>query len=174
MDGTVERLEEGFVLRFERRLPHPLPTVRDALTQAPRISEWLGGPGSEIDLRVGGRVWLGAHKVESTIVALEPPRLIEFGWRSKDWDGGTIRWELSPENDGTTLLLTHNHPDITSEQERELTQRYGWGPEMIDTIPRTLAGWHTLLDQLSSVLAGEGRLPEDYWKGIHQHYLARV
>ena len=82
MDGTVERLDEGFVLRFERRLPHPPATVWDGLTQGPRISEWLGGPGSEIDLRVGGR-----HRGRSDEgdggrrVAAAPPRAGSFDIR---------------------------------------------------------------------------------------------
>lgn len=31
-DGTLERTGEGGVFRFERRLPHPVEAVRDAIT----------------------------------------------------------------------------------------------------------------------------------------------
>jgi hypothetical protein len=88
--------------------------------------------------------------------------------------GGDAERRSSPASPCRDVTEVELHSERGVHEEREFAERYGWGPEMIDTIPRTLAGWHTLLDQLSSVLAGKGPLPEAYWKGLHQHYLARV
>ena len=96
MDGTVQQIDDGFVIRFERELSHPVETVWGALTRSERISDWLGGEGSHIEPRVGGRVQLPAHGIESTVSAVEPGRVIEFGWKTAEWDGGTVRWELRP------------------------------------------------------------------------------
>ncbi len=65
-----------FELMFERRLAKPIEKVWAALTVPERLADWLAE--AEIDLRVGGRLVLfwPTHdfRLESRIVALEPPR----------------------------------------------------------------------------------------------------
>ena len=178
--GTVRPTANGFLLRFERRIAHPVQDVWDALTV--EHSEWLSGTGAEIELRIGGRVHMPDHTIESTVVELDPPRVIAFGWDSRDWgEGGVVRWELAPDGDGTRLVLTHDHPPIDPAQQHEFAKRMGWPDEMTRAVPRTLAGWHALLDRLERKLDGAAQPdmptpeePGNEWEPLFRHYLATV
>ena len=179
-EGTVTPTDTGFMLRFERTLVQPVQTVWDALTL--EHADWLSGEGAEIDLRVGGRVWMPAHTVESTIVELDPPRVLAFGWDSEEWgDGGTVRFELIPDGDGTRLVFTHAHPPIDRAQQEAFAEKMGWPDTMKRAVPRTLAGWHTLLDRLERTLNGGANAnmptpeePGNEWEPLFEHYLATV
>ena len=82
-DGVVERREGRTVLRYERRLRHPVAEVWAALTEPARLREWLAD--ADVELAQGGAVqlrWLntddegnGAVMV-GTVTALDPPRLL--------------------------------------------------------------------------------------------------
>ena len=96
-NGVVTEIGGERVLRFERRLRHPVERVWSALTEPAELVKWLAE--AEVDLREGGRVhlrWLntddeGNHAVsDGTISQLEPPRLIEYGSSNH----GRLRWEL--------------------------------------------------------------------------------
>jgi uncharacterized protein YndB with AHSA1/START domain len=130
--------------------------VWSALTESDRLVEWLA-PG-EIDLRPGGRAVLrftnSNHVVDSTVTTVDPPRLLEYGWIVEGDDFGFVRWELSPENDGTRLVLIHTVPDATSS--------FG---------PSALAGWQTHLDQLAAALEGHPiSWSRDYWQVLYDQY----
>jgi uncharacterized protein YndB with AHSA1/START domain len=178
--GTVRPTKDGFQLRFEREIAHPVEKVWDVLTT--RHSEWLSGPGAEIELRVGGKVHMPAHKIESSVTAYEPPRVMAYGWDSPEWGkGGTVRWELSPDGDGTRLVLTHDHPPIDPAQQKAFAEKMGWPDTMLRAVPRTLAGWHFLLDALENVLDGKAQddlptpeEPGNAWESLFDHYLATV
>jgi uncharacterized protein YndB with AHSA1/START domain len=178
--GTVRPTDFGFQLRFEREIAHPVDKVWDALTA--RHTEWLSGPGSEIELRVGGKVRMPQHTIESTVTEYDPPRVIAYGWDSPDWGkGGTVRFELAGDGESTRLVLTHDHPPIDPAQQREFAERMGWPDTMLRAVPRTLAGWHSILDTLEFTLDGEAapdmatpQLPGDYWEHLFDHYLATI
>lgn len=178
--GTVRPSDTGFQLRFEREIAHPVDTVWNALTK--EHADWLSGEGAEIEPRVGGKVRMPEHTIQSTVVEYDPPRVIAFGWDSLDWgEGGVVRWELVASGDGTRLILTHDHPPIDPAQQEEFAKRMGWPDEMKRAVPRTLAGWHTLLDRLEHKLAGETTPdmptpaePGDHWKDTFGHYLETV
>src|SRR6266511_2822992 len=51
-DGTVEEIGGRYVLRFERRLPHPVETVWDALTRPERLRDWFGEVEVKLELVV--------------------------------------------------------------------------------------------------------------------------
>jgi uncharacterized protein YndB with AHSA1/START domain len=161
--GTYETREDGTrVLRFERRLNHPIGRVWAALTEPREIEAWLAR--AEIDLREGGRVrleWLNADEhgqryehalATGTISRLDPPRLIEL-----DTDvHGRLTWELRPEGDRTHLTFTAavELPDAN--------------------LAMVLAGWHVHLDFLEDALAGERvdwpNWPRDRWAVHNARY----
>jgi hypothetical protein len=71
-----------------------------------------------------------------------------------------VRWELTPDGDGTLLRLVHTVP-----------------PEfkMSEEGPRTLAGWHAVLERLAQVL--DGTAPDwelARWEGLRDEYAARL
>jgi uncharacterized protein YndB with AHSA1/START domain len=161
MDGTVHTTQDGYVIRFERHLNHPIEKVWAALTQPDQIHQWLAEPG-EIELRLGGpvRLTLTGMVVDSTITALDPPRLLEYGWHDQSHTGGPVRWELSPEDGGTRLVFTETFPKTVVEGAAEAE----WAPP-------ALAGWHLMLDRFSATLDGQHPgLSMDGFQTHHDHY----
>ncbi len=55
--------------------------------------------------------------VHCELLALEPPRLIRFSWRSDILDT-VVSWSLAPEEAGTRLLITHDGFDATDPGQR--------------------------------------------------------
>lgn len=152
-DGALRRVAGGHELRFERFLAHPPPAVWAALTDPDALAAWLA-PGT-IELTPGGRARLAFtntdHVVDGTVVAVDPPRLLEYSWGEGH---GTVRWELTPTAGGTRLALTHAFPDR-------------------DEGASFLAGWHTHLELLVLALAGEpSPWPWPRWHELYDRYAA--
>jgi uncharacterized protein YndB with AHSA1/START domain len=154
--GTVHTRADGYQLRFERHLRHPVEKVWAALTNPAQLAQWLA-PG-EVELTLGGRVYLaftdGDSVIDGQVTAIAPPRLLEFSWADKGDDLGIVRWELMADGGGTRLILTHTVPEAARD--------FG--------LP-ALAGWHSLLEQLAALLDGQP-LPVAWgrWQELHDHY----
>lgn len=160
-DGIVDELEDGqSVLRFERRLAHPIERVWAALTEPDQLISWWGE--AELELTVGGRFvmrWLNTDEagqrftMHATITRLEPPYLLETSGDAH----GVLRWELRSDDAGGTVLSFSSTVDV---------------PEEFRT--QTLAGWHYHLDALAAHLAGRPveltDLPNQRWHRIHAGY----
>jgi uncharacterized protein YndB with AHSA1/START domain len=173
--GTVENVHGRWVLRFERRLPHPRERVWDALTRPDRISEWFGDGDIDLDLVEGGKFEVrttgppelvdaiireageDALVQHNTVLRVEPPSVFEHTFGDPD---SVVRWELTPDGGGTRLRLAHTEPPTFS------TSKDG---------PRDLAGWHALLERLAQVLDGRpGDWRIERWEKLRDEYAARV
>ena len=157
-DGTLSRDGGHDVIRFERRIAHPVDRVWQALTDPDELRRWWGE--AEVDLEVGGRFdvrWLntdedgnGAHR-EARITRLEPPFLLETDGEPH----GVLRFELRADGVETVLVFTSTL-DL---------------PDEFRTM--TIAGWHFHLDALGRALDGrETDLvdPTPLWEPIHERY----
>lgn len=170
MEGTVREVGGSYELRFERTLPYPMGKVWAALTEPRVFGDWLAEDG-EIELRVGGRVSMPSHGIQSTVTAIEPPKLIEYGWKGADWDGGTVRWELDPGDAGTLLLLTHRMEKMSDDEQRDFRRRFPDLPDGWQQLSSTLAGWHTILERLPGALDGKPTpWSMDHWMKLNEHY----
>jgi uncharacterized protein YndB with AHSA1/START domain len=141
-DATLVRDGGRPAVRLERDLPDAPEVVWASLTERERLREWF-----PCDVIVEGGEWrVGAgisfpfppEVIEMTlsgeVLAVEEPRELAFTWGEE-----TLRFELSPRDGGTRLVL-------------------------IDELPaggaaRNAAGWDTCLDRL----AGLDPAP-DAWK----------
>lgn len=142
--GTLEQRDGTQVIRFERHLRHPIERVWEAITDPAEAIGWWGRV--ERDLRVGGAftvTWLNTRDHEGNqvdepfamhaqITALDAPTLLEMSSE----EHGTLRFELAATHDGTFMRFSAT----------------GEIPETI-RVP-ALAGWHTHLDALETVLDG--------------------
>lgn len=143
--SSLEVHGDHATLVLRRFLRHPPARVWDALTDPEQIREWFLTTARG-DGRVGGSVDLvtGPNGVHATgrILAWDPPRLYEYEWNVVPGEGAifggertVVRWELTPHEGGTWLVLTH----------RDLT-------------PRTAEVFHlglpTFLDRLEALLDG--------------------
>ena len=140
------------VLRFERRYPHPIEKVWEALTQPERLVAWLGEV--ELDPEEGGAIkvtWLNTDEDGNTavyngrITRFEPPTALE-------WDGdihGRLLWELEPDGDDATRLKLTN-----------------WTPAPDEFRTKVGAGWDIHLDHLQTALDG-GSIDWPRWTEDH-------
>jgi uncharacterized protein YndB with AHSA1/START domain len=159
-DGTLGRTDDGrYVVSFERRLAHPVERVWAALTRPDELIGWWGD--ADVELAEGGRFnlrWLNSDDqgrtmtMRATIAKLVPERLLVL-------DGdlhGRLRWELTPDGDGT-LLSFRSTLKLDPEYETLI-----------------MAGWHFHLDALQRHLEGGStdlvEIPD--WEPIHALYVA--
>lgn len=140
-DGTMERTADGGVIRFERRLPHPIRDVWDAITNPERLADWWLPFDADItiDLREGGdMVFAGrgddAPTMTFTVLRVDPPMLFEHTHADP---GSLMRWELEPVEAGCILRLSHFVPDPATAVDNCY-----------------VVGLHTSLSRLEPCLAG--------------------
>jgi uncharacterized protein YndB with AHSA1/START domain len=155
-DATIERVGDLYVLRFERRLSHPVERVWAALTEPEQLKQWLAA--AEIDPNPGGPFILHFDNIDHTmpgrVIRYEPPRLFEhtFG----DDANGVVRWELL-DDEGDCLLRLSHMVHVSAE------------------MANFASGWHTHLELLEAALNG---VPEawnwDRWHGHKRRYADRV
>jgi uncharacterized protein YndB with AHSA1/START domain len=163
-DGVFERLPDGNVqLRFSRRLGHPIERVWEALTSARELSGWWGD--ADVDLVEGGEFvmrWRNTDEegnspvMHARITCLEPRRVLET---TGDLHG-VLRWELSPDGSGGTLLSFSSTLELPDEH-----------------VASALAGWHWHLDALARVLEGRraqlGTI-DPAWERLRDRYASRI
>jgi uncharacterized protein YndB with AHSA1/START domain len=163
-DGTLQKLDDGrALLRFERRIDHPVDRVWQALTDPEVMRQWWAA-ADELELREGAPFqirWLNSDDegnvaiARGTVSEVDPPKVLEL-----DSDiHGVMRWELQPDGDATRLTFTStlSLPD--------------------DYRSKVLAGWHFHLDALDEALAGQpiedwDNWPIERWERHHARYAA--
>ncbi len=140
-DGTMERTADGGVIRFERRLAHPIRDVWDAITNPERLTDWWLPFDADItiDLREGGQMVFAARGDEPmtmafTILRVEPPMLLEHTHNDA---GSYMRWELESTATGCVLRLSH----FVTDPDAAIDNCY-------------MVGLHASLARLAPCLAG--------------------
>lgn len=136
MLGRITRTPAGHRLRFERHLDRPVERVWAALAEPEQRAAWFFA--GTLELEAGGRVELrdSAHGVTGSVTEATPPRRLRLTWSSLDAPTSVVSVELEDAQTGCLLTLT---------QDVDATGRPG----------NLAAGWHCLLDDLRSHLAGE-------------------
>jgi uncharacterized protein YndB with AHSA1/START domain len=175
-DGVVTKDNQGRdVIRFERRLAHPIEKVWAALTDRSELIKWWGD--ATLELVEGGDFtlrWLNTDEegnavaMNATVSSLDPPRRLETTgiWASTKQTGETIderhavlRWELEADGDETVLRFTN----IVQLAEEERANVPG--------------GWHYHLDALATALGGGSVDLADPWEAaerLHAAYRAKL
>lgn len=124
-------LEEGPSLRFERLYGYPLERVWQAISDPAEREGWF------------------PSDAQAEVVECDPPRLLVLSF----WDT-TLRFELSPEDDGCLLVFTHEFDDR-------------------DEAAKTAAGWDRCFARMDAMLAGIEH-PEaaalELWPIVHERY----
>lgn len=149
MTPALHTTDGRSVLRMERRFAHPPEKVWRYLVEPERLGHWF--PTSmTVELRAGGAVEFGFGDA-GTVTELDPPRLLAHTWGTDH-----LRWELTPQDGGTLLVLVHDFDDRAGA-------------------PSFAAGWHTCLAALDLALAGRpGEDPGLDHAVLHERYVREL
>ena len=100
-----------------------------ALTEPAELERWFVQK-AEVDLRPGGAIrleWAPDAVEIGTILVLEPPHRLSYQWEALEPSPTTITFELTAENDGTRLRLTHTGIGQGEDWDRYYTSvNSGW------------------------------------------------
>ncbi len=142
--GTLTFEGDYATITFERRIRHPVPVVWEALTESEHLARWYM-TRARMDAREGGSIdYLSGpsqYHVTGKILVWDPPRVFEHEWNvepRKELPKGErsiVRWELTPDGDGTLLRIAH----------KRLTRATSIG---------FVSGIHAFLDRLENELDG--------------------
>ena len=160
MTTSYETIDGRPVLRFERRVDHPVAAVWAAITEPGELGQWFP---SEIEgeMRAGARLAFRFPEHDAIpdmvgeVTDFDPPR--ELGFR---WGEDQLRFELAAaEHD--------SHTDL------RFTVLLG----SADKAARDGAGWHICLDRLEAVVGGAGdaelKRISDGWREHYDAYARR-
>jgi uncharacterized protein YndB with AHSA1/START domain len=149
-DATLLTDRARPAVRLERRLPDPPTVVWRALTDRQQLRSWFPS-----DVIVDGGRWeVGAaitfpfppEVIDMTltgeVLEVDEPNLLAFTWGED-----TLRFELSPEEDGTRLVLVDELP--------------------AGSAARNAAGWEVCLDSLAGL-----EPVSDAWQPRFERYVA--
>ena len=143
--GTLEinAETETATITFVRRFHHPIDAVWAALTDPAQRTEWFGQ--TQIEPRQGGTIEtdpddppvpVEMKHMRGTILAWDPPRLLEHEWYQQIVGHGVVRYDLVP--DGNETILTFTHRGLSTANAK------GFIP-----------GTHAYFDRLAAYLAEE-------------------
>ena len=154
--GTLERVGDVSILRFERRLAHAREKVWRALTDDAELAAWF--PTTiEGERLPGAALHFSFRQTEGApfageMLAFDPPSLMELRWADD-----ILRFELQPDGAGCLLRLQVTLPEHGKAA-------------------RDAAGWHVCLDRL--VARCDGRpppwQPSERWTEVHDTYVERL
>jgi uncharacterized protein YndB with AHSA1/START domain len=149
--GLLRTEDQKASIVFRRRLPHPIQEVWEAITQPDQVEAWFMAKVTREDAP-GGRLEMehpNGVRARGRVLEWRPPRTYEYEWNlspgpnNPEGEASIVRWELTPTDGGTLLVLTH----------RKLT---------VPTATVFSRGLRVFLDRLSAHLEGTP-LPQPPW-----------
>lgn len=136
-------------VHFERIYDTPIETVFKCLTDTKGLAGWFG-EDCQIEPRVGGSVRLMGGHIRGTVTQWAPPHKLAYTWNVFDpqkpeqlvseYPESYLTFTLE-ERDGKTVL-TLTHLPVLERFEKQ-----------------NAMGWHTFLDMLGALVAGETPMP---------------
>jgi uncharacterized protein YndB with AHSA1/START domain len=152
--GRIRHVDGGFEGRIERVYAHDPSALWRMLTEPQGLAQWLA-PGT-VELRAGGAVRIdfadSGTVIDSKVLALDAPRLLEYSWSSGTEPERPLRWELNPVAGGTQLVLTVRIPAT-------------------EDAPKACAGFDAHLDMLAGALEGVPiKFPFQRYLDARKHY----
>ena len=143
--GTLVPDGDHATLTFRRTYRHRIEDVWEAVSTPEGLRAWLMVTEATIEPRRGGRIDMksGPARFHSTgtILAYEPPRLIEYEWNVASvpemphGEHAIFRYELTADGDATHLVVTYTRISM-------------------HTARGFLPGLHAFLDRLEAQLDG--------------------
>lgn len=166
-EDTLVTIDGRPTLRFERRYRHPIERVWRAVTDPSEVGRWFPSEvvgerkaGTELifdddaqraaDMEAGEPTRADGPLITGRVIAHDPPNVWSF-----TWGGEVLRFELTPDGDGTRLVFTQ----ILSHQS---------------VAARNGAGWHACLVELDTLLGEAPASSDDDWMPLYEDYIDRL
>lgn len=113
--GLLETDQQSASTTFRRLIRHPIQDVWAAITDPKQIEVWFMAKVRREDARGGSLEMEHPNGVHATgrVREWRPPRVYEYEWNlppgpnRPDGETSLVRWELSPAEGGTLLVMTH-------------------------------------------------------------------
>ena len=166
-EGTLVHIEGRPALRFERRYASPVERVWRAVTDPAEMAAWFPSNveeeravGSELvfadddqraqAIEAGEPTRDEGPAIRGRVVAFDPPNVFSF-----TWGGELLRFELTPDGDGTVLVFTQllSHQSVAA---------------------RNGSGWHQCLVALDDLLDAGAPDDDGGWQRVYEDYLERM
>lgn len=163
--ATIDRTGDRSAVALERVLDASVDEVWDALTLPDRVGRWLwpvvewpDDPARE-RLRAGDVMRLGDENIEGGVQELEVLDLQDRAHLRFSWGDAAVGLRLEEAGDGTLLSLVQDGV------------KDAFGAGRLRSAPDFAAGWHTLIDQLTLLLAGlTVPAPDRLWEAAYLVY----
>ncbi|KHD85334.1 SRPBCC family protein [Bacillus ginsengihumi] len=156
MLAVIEKLESGYIAKFNRPFKYSVSRVWAALTENDKLERWM--PNLQIqDLRKGGTIKFDMKDGSGKCFDINILDVKEYSVLEYTWGEDRVRFELFPTSDGCLVILKEFISTLTDHTSIDL------------------AGWHVCLDLLSALLDGHPRaFPKDEWEKWHAAYSKSV
>jgi uncharacterized protein YndB with AHSA1/START domain len=149
--GSIRLDQTTATIVFRRVFRHSIQDVWAAVTDPKQVESWFMARVEREDTNGGELVMdhLNGTRATGRVLEWRPPRAYEYEWNlppgpdRPEGEASVVRWELSPSDGGTLLVLTH----------RRLTRA---------TARIFVRGLGDFLDRLSAQLDGRP-LPNPSW-----------
>ncbi|MFJ7928791.1 SRPBCC family protein [Peribacillus sp. NPDC096448] len=156
MQAVIEKEGNGIIARFDRLLNHSVEKVWSALTENDKLEKWMSNLEMK-DLRKDGTIKFNFNDGSGKSFDMKIRDFQESAVLDFEWGDGWVRFEVSPEKDGCSLVLKESITPVN------------------DHTAKDLAGWHICLDMFSDLLDGHRQdFPMDEWEKWHKEYTAAV
>jgi uncharacterized protein YndB with AHSA1/START domain len=157
MLAVIEKVEGGYIARYDRPLKHSVEKVWAALTQNEKLGKWMPNLHVE-DLRSGGTIKFNMNDGTGASFDIKIRECKENEVLEYDWGDGWVRFEFSPKPEGCLLVLKEFIPTLNDHTSKDL------------------AGWHVCLDVLADLLRGHDHkeFPRGNWEKWHKEYVTSV
>jgi uncharacterized protein YndB with AHSA1/START domain len=156
VQAVIETEGDGIIARFERLLNHSVETVWCALTENDKVEKWMSNLEMK-DLRKGGTIQFNFNDGSGKSFDMKIRDFQESAVLDFEWGDGWVRFEVSPEKEGCSLVLKESITPVNDHTSKDL------------------AGWHICLDMFSDLLDGHHQdFPMNEWKKWHEEYAAAV
>lgn len=151
--------KQGQSFQLTCHLTQPVTFVWAGLIDPKRLAEWIGVEwlGGAGPLREGDALWCRFHNTvierRGRVLRLQPETLLEHTW-TDDRPGDVVRWELTREDGGCRLSLTHTYAAPADA-------------------PRTAAGWSQVVERLAASFGDESAATDHSqanWRRWRDHY----
>ncbi|MFD9625206.1 SRPBCC family protein [Peribacillus muralis] len=156
MQAEIKKEGIGIIAQFDRLFNHSVEEVWGALTENEKLENWMSNLEIKY-LRKDGIITFNFNDGSGKSFDLKIRDFEECTVLEYEWGDGWVRFELSPEKDGCSLVLTESSSKLN------------------DHTAKDLAGWHVCLDMLGEVLDGRQKdFPMNDWAKWHEEYIIAV